>query len=69
MLGDNSPASYDSRRWWQAGQHLAGRDNYRVGTVPADQLIGKAFLVYWPSWYRLFGLRVIPNIGQMRWID
>lgn len=68
MLGDNSPASYDSRRWWQEGEHLANRD-YRVGTVPADQLVGRAFFVYWPSWYRLFGLRVIPNIGQMRWIQ
>ena len=73
MLGDNSPASYDSRAWGQAGAHLTGREltyrQYRFGTVPADQLVGKAFFVYWPSWYRLFGLRVIPNVGQMRWIQ
>jgi hypothetical protein len=73
MLGDNSPASLDSRRWWQIGAHLAGRSvPYRVGTVPADQMIGKAFFVYWPSWYRLWNipnLRVIPNIGEMRWIQ
>lgn len=68
MLGDNSPASLDSRAWWQVGDHLKNRD-YRVGTVPADQLIGKAFFVYWPSWYRLMGMRIIPNIGQMRWIQ
>lgn len=68
MLGDNSPASYDSREWGMQGAHLANRD-YRFGTVPADQLVGRAFFVYWPSWYRLFGLRVIPNIGQMRWIQ
>ncbi len=73
VLGDNSPASLDSRRWWQTGTHLAGRpEGYRPGTVPADQMIGKACFVYWPSWYRLWdipGLRVIPNIGEMRWIQ
>lgn len=68
MLGDNSPASYDSRAWGMQGPQLAGRD-YRFGTVPADQLVGRAFFVYWPSWYRLFGLRLIPNIGQLRWIE
>jgi signal peptidase I len=70
VLGDNSPKSLDSRRWWQTGGHLAGRpDRYRPGTVPADQMIGQAFCVYWPSWYRLLNLRVIPNIGEMRWIQ
>lgn len=73
VLGDNSPASLDSRRWWQIGKHVANRpDSYRPGTVPADQMIGKAFFVYWPSWYRLLdipNLRVIPNIGEMRWIQ
>jgi signal peptidase I len=72
-LGDNSPASLDSRRWWQKGKHLEGRpEDYRRGTIPSDQMIGKAFFVYWPSWYRLWdipGLRVIPNIGEMRWIQ
>jgi signal peptidase I len=74
VLGDNSPASLDSRRWWQTGAQLADRPDgfrYRPGTVPADQMIGQAFFVYWPSWYRPWnipGLRVIPNIGEMRWI-
>ncbi len=69
VLGDNSPESLDSRLWWQAGAHLAGRD-YRVGTVPADQMIGEAFFVYWPSGHRLFGkgLPIVPNVGHMRWI-
>jgi hypothetical protein len=35
VLGDNSPASYDSRRWDQAG-------------VAARHLVGKAFFVFWP---------------------
>ncbi len=70
VLGDNSPASLDSRRWWQTGGHLVGRpDHYRPGTIPADQMIGRAFFVYWPGWYRFLVLRVIPNIGEMRWIQ
>lgn len=70
VLGDNSPQSLDSRAWWQIGDHLAGRD-YRIGTVPADQMIGKAFFVYWPSGYRPFGLGapVVPNVGRMRWVE
>ncbi len=71
VLGDNSPQSYDSRLWWRTGAHLADRHvPYRVGTVPADQMIGQAFFVYWPSGYRLFGqgLPVVPNVGEMRWI-
>ncbi len=71
VMGDNSPASYDSRLWWQTGEHLAERaEPYRVGTVPADQMIGRAFFVYWPSGYRIFGygLPIVPNIGEMRWI-
>lgn len=69
VLGDNSPQSLDSRAWWQVGEHLQGRD-YRLGTVPADQMIGQAFFVYWPSGYRLFGsgAPIIPNVGHMRWI-
>jgi len=35
VLGDNSPASSDSRRWRHAG-------------VPARNLIGRAFFVFWP---------------------
>ncbi|NOX59849.1 MAG: hypothetical protein GXP29_13470 [Planctomycetes bacterium] len=77
MLGDNSAQSKDSRMWSRddVGPHLTIRgEAYQQGTVPRDQLIGKAFFVYWPS-----GLRTslipflrergwIPNIGQMRWI-
>ena len=69
-MGDNSPQSYDSRLWWQTGEHLADRaEAYRVGTVPADQMIGKAFFVYWPGGYRIFGygLPIVPNVGEMRW--
>ncbi|MCK4374988.1 MAG: hypothetical protein KAX19_06645, partial [Candidatus Brocadiae bacterium] len=38
VLGDNSPASSDSRRWARPG-------------VPQENLIGKAFFVFWPVHY------------------
>jgi signal peptidase I len=76
VLGDNSPQSADSRLWVVVGPHLQERgESYQMGTVPEDQLIGRAFFVYWPS-----GLRTdlipgpfqrigwIPNVGRMRWI-
>lgn len=77
MLGDNSPQSADSRLWGEVGPHLRDRgERYQLGTVPRDQLIGRAFFVYWPSGHRasflaLPGLRQlgwIPNVGRMRWI-
>ncbi len=72
MLGDNSPASKDSRLWWEVGPHLACRgEAYQVGTVPEDQLIGRAFFVYWPSGFRApwaGRIALIPNVGEMRWI-
>jgi len=72
MLGDNSPASKDSRMWWEVAPFLMQRgEQYQIGTVPQDQLCGKAFFVYWP-----YGLKpidsikigFIPNVGRMRWI-
>lgn len=75
MLGDNTAASKDSRLWDNVGDHLNPRgEDFQLGTVPRDQLIGKAFFVYWPSGHRVdwlpllnrFGL--IPDVGRMRWI-
>jgi signal peptidase I len=77
MLGDNSPASQDSRLWGdvQANKYLVSRgEAFQLGTVPADQMIGKAFFVYWPSALRVPGVPmprgwgIIPNVGRMRWI-
>jgi hypothetical protein len=72
MLGDNSPASKDSRLWWFVGPHLERLGGeYQLGTVPGDQLIGQAFFVYWPAGYRTpwaGNIGLIPNVGQMRWI-
>ncbi len=75
MLGDNSPASKDSRLWDSLGAHLIERgEAYQFGTVPEDQLVGRAFFVYWPSglrpdWIPVLGkFGCIPNVGRMRWI-
>jgi signal peptidase I len=69
--GDNSPQSKDSRLWWEVCPMLQERwvnGQYQYGTVPGDQLIGRAFFVYWPSGYRLSNdtPAVIPNVGKMR---
>jgi len=77
MLGDNTAASKDSRLWDEFGPHLVDRgEEFQLGTVPRDQLIGKAFFVYWPAGGRLSWLPlpkineigIIPDVGRMRWI-
>lgn len=75
FLGDNSAQSQDSRLWNEVGDHLAVRgEQFQLGTVPRDQLIGRAFFVYWPSGLRTRLIPVfkdrgwIPNFGRMRWI-
>ncbi len=75
MLGDNTAASKDSRLWDVVGPHLRSRgEDFQLGTVPRDQLIGKAFFVYWPSGHRVDWLPLlnrygfIPDVGRMRWI-
>ncbi|MEK6797977.1 MAG: S26 family signal peptidase [Planctomycetota bacterium] len=77
MLGDNTAASKDSRLWDVRGKHLIERrEAFQLGTVPRDQLIGKAFFVYWPSGQRLPWLPsvgawhwpIVPDVGRMRWI-
>lgn len=70
--GDNSPQSQDSRFWVTTSRFLKTRDHprYERGTVPEDQMIGRAFFVYWPSGLRFSRstLGVIPNVGRMRFI-
>jgi len=67
VLGDNSPASKDSRLWERPGQGNRGHQ-YRAGTVPRDYLMGKAFFVYWPGPMRPFAKwpRIVPYIGGMK---
>jgi signal peptidase I len=69
--GDNSPQSKDSRLWWEACPNLScrtGDNSYQLGTVPGDQMIGRAFFVYWPGGLRLSKdlPAVVPNVGRMR---
>ncbi|NQU74944.1 MAG: signal peptidase I [Planctomycetes bacterium] len=74
MLGDNSPASLDSRMWVKAAPTLRlydaeNRPLYRLGTVPRYNLTGKALFVYWPAAFRLpwpGNLSIVPNAGKMR---
>jgi signal peptidase I len=44
-MGDNSPASSDSRSW---GRQDSG--DSRGGLVPERLMLGRALLVYWPFW-------------------
>lgn len=69
--GDNSPQSEDSRYWATVCPGLAAREGenrYQFGTVPGDQMIGRAFFVYWPAGIRFSSgtPAVIPNVGRMR---
>lgn len=79
-LGDNSPESLDGRYWNAVGPHLDPA-NYTMGTVPADQMIGRAFFVYWPgflpTWNRVLASEhtrlgwinnLLPDFGRIRWI-
>ncbi len=75
VLGDNSPASEDSRRWHEGmlGPHLIEsyrNGTYTLGTVPAQDMIGKAFLVYWPGFLPLTpnGPNIVLDLGRVRWI-
>jgi signal peptidase I len=77
MLGDNSPNSLDGRFGFShpmrapvVAPHLARRPEYRPGTVPRDQLLGRAFFVYWPGFQPLTprGPNLLVDLGRARWI-
>lgn len=75
VCGDNSPGSHDSRAWSEStlGPHLRrayAEGTYALGTVPADQMIGRAFFVYWPGFMPLSvrGPNLLPDFGRIRWI-
>jgi len=67
VLGDNSPASNDSRFWNQPG-YGNGKEAFRTGIVPKEYLIGRAIMVFWPSKTTIHGdLRDnLPNLGDIR---
>lgn len=76
LVGDNSPNSQDARyafaKPWDdpTGPHLKDRPDFQLGTVPGDQLIGRAFFVYWPGFLPLtsHGPNLLPDLGRARWI-
>lgn len=55
VLGDNSPDSEDSRFWPDAGR------------VAAEQLVGRALLVHFPS-RALGGGEQVPDWSRIRWL-
>lgn len=67
MCGDNSARSLDGRVWGAAHPTILDRFDSSPGTVPRDLLIGKAFIVYFPSPQRRFGLPIL-DFGKNRWI-
>ena len=78
MLGDNSPNSLDARFAFAQGHNPVGphlqqaevQGRFQRGTVPANQLLGRAFFVYWPGFLPLtsVGPNVLPDLGRARWI-
>ena len=83
VMGDNSPSSLDARFSFaqlpdEPLLESSIRADYQRGTVPGDQLIGPAFLVYWPGMAELLPERwmngplrlfnILPTPGRIRWI-
>lgn len=68
VLGDNSAASHDSREWRTIGRHLD--PDYRLGTVPRREIVGRAFFVYLPGLMPIDGSGRfrIPDIGSIRFV-
>ncbi len=73
VLGDNQPASKDSRGWsdvdgWVALRYFDGDD--RPGVVPRSLLVGRAFMVYYPAPHGSSpqAKGVFPDFGRVRFI-
>lgn len=69
MCGDNSARSEDSRLWRDGDIYpwVAAEIDDRPGVVHEDLIVGKAFVVYWPS-LRWKGSVPVPDVGRVRWI-
>jgi signal peptidase I len=65
-MGDNSPVSQDARLWSAGLQSLFSADgsSYPPPYIEREELIGKAFLVYWPHLWWKAGFP-IPNVERM----
>jgi hypothetical protein len=70
MLGDNSPASLDSRLWGSPHPLVATQIDPAPFVVHRRLLLGKAWVVYFPSPYGLGeeSRAVIPDFGRLRFI-
>ncbi len=70
MLGDNSPASQDSRVWGRPHPLVAVQIDEAPFVVNRRLLLGKAWVVYFPAPYPLGerGPGVIPDFGRLRFI-
>jgi signal peptidase I len=70
MLGDNSPASSDSRLWGNPHPYVAEQIDDSPFVVNGKLLLGKAWVVYFPALYPLTpnGRGVIPDFGRLRFI-
>ncbi|MEM9753763.1 MAG: signal peptidase I [Planctomycetota bacterium] len=75
-VGDNSPASQDSRKWNTVNREVANaqfagdRGPDAHGRVPRDLLMGRAFFVYYPAPRPVTdtGPAILPNFGEVRFI-
>ena len=68
MCGDNSTSSRDSRMWDSVDPWVAATIDDRVGVVPRDLMMGRAFFVYFPSPHGNLGPIPVPDFGRMRFI-
>jgi signal peptidase I len=69
VCGDNSPNSLDARLWAVEGQGNNGQQ-YRMGVVPRDYMMGKAFFVYWSNAFRPTANLppMLPNLSEIGFI-
>lgn len=69
MCGDNSARSADSRLWDEGTivPWVSELIDDRAGMVNKDLVVGKAFVVYWPSLLKE-GAVPAPDLGRVRWI-
>lgn len=70
MLGDNSPASSDSRLWGAPDPLIAAQIDPTPFVVNRKLLLGKAYVVYFPSPLPITegSSSVIPDFGRLRFI-
>lgn len=72
VLGDNSAASRDGRLWDTVDPRVAAQVGRDIGVVSLDLLVGRAFMVYFPTPHevRFAGTRrpLVPDFGRTRMI-